>query len=75
MMLNACVYIDIWSNASSIYLLWQMQNQQKAHIQRNGKKSNNLRCWITSDHDLHMKEEKRLFMQKHTRTDLCRGKL
>lgn len=37
-MLNACVYIDIWSNASSIYLLWQMQNQHKAHIQRNLKK-------------------------------------
>lgn len=64
MMLNACVYIDIWSNASSIYLLWQMQNQQKAHIQRNFKKkkekkrSNNLLCWITSDHVLHVKEEK-----------------
>lgn len=60
MMLNACVYIDIWSNASSIYLLWQMQIQQGTHPKELKKKrSNNLQCWITSDHVLNVKEKSR----------------
>lgn len=73
MMLNACVYIDLQSNASSILPAVTDANSIKGTNPkelRRKKKSNNLQCWITSDYVLNVKEkktdEKRLFMQKHT---------
>lgn len=62
MMLNACVYIDLQSNASSILPAVTDANSIKGtnpkELRRKKKKSNNLQCWITSDYVLNVKEKK-----------------